>query len=168
MSRRLKILFTISILLNLLLIGSHVGMAVKHHYGHARVYADLSPETQSLVARAFQAAREEMSKTHGEFKKVRGDIDKILSTKEFDKEAYTEALTRMQDVQQKMTAQKIKIIADLMAEVPPQERQTLSHRVMRMFDKERPRRRKFSHDHGTKEGGVVPSQEYGRPREQDN
>jgi uncharacterized membrane protein len=139
MSKKTKILFTVSILLNVLLIGAHVGMMVKMrrdnpwHYAHE----NLSPETQNLVAREFQEARREMGDNMRAFHQARKDLTGILKKDKLDEDAYGEALKRMQDAQQKMTLRKIEMMKDLMAQLPPEEREKLSHRMMRPFGKHR-------------------------------
>lgn len=133
----MKILFTVSVLLNVLLLGGHVGMLIKRSYDNPwhRAYSDLKPETQNLVAREFQEARKNMPDTRNEFRAARKEITRILKQDTLDEQAYEAAIKRMQAAQQKMMDSKMEMMKNIMSQLPPDEREKLSHRLMRPFGK---------------------------------
>lgn len=144
MSKRIKILFTISVMLNVLLIGAHVGMTLERWQSSPwyRAYEDLKPETQNLVARSFQEAKKDMKANMEEFREARKDLTSILEAEVLDEDAYAAALERMEKAQDKMMLHKIEMMKGVMAQLPPEERERLSHRMMRPFGKHRGQRMK--------------------------
>ncbi len=147
MSRRTKILFTLSILLNVLLLGAHAGMMVKRAYDNpwSHAYSDLDPESQSIVAREFQVARKDMKQSRDDFRDARKAVTEILEVEILDKDAYEAALEKMQASQQKMMEKKMVMMREIMAKLPPEEREKLSHRMMRPFGKHNKRNRVGPH-----------------------
>lgn len=144
-----KKLLILSVLFNVFLIGCGVGTILKRAYDNPWMHAadDLAPATQNLVARQFQVAKREMMGSRKKFYNARRDINKILKREELDEEAYEDAAERMFESQQKMLKQKMDMMKDIMSELPPEEREKLSDRLMKPFGKSREAIYKVPHDH---------------------
>ena len=97
MSKKIKILFTISVLLNVILIGLVAGHSVKRWSDHPmeRAMKEMSPEGRHIVARKLQSAfrygRDEMKKMRA----TKKELKNILMAEEFDAEAFEEAAEKM-------------------------------------------------------------------------
>lgn len=137
MSKKAKLIFTASILLNLLLLGAGSGMLVKRAYNNpwSQAYQDLGPQSQHSVARAFQKARKDMRATRKEFHAARRELTKILQKDTLDEEAYAQAMERMNEAQAKMHTHKIEMMKDIMRDLSPEEREILTDRIMAPFSK---------------------------------
>ncbi|MCB1532972.1 MAG: periplasmic heavy metal sensor [Alphaproteobacteria bacterium] len=149
MFKNTKLLLILSVLLNLFLIGAGLGTFGKRAYDNPWKQAsqELQPQTQNLVARQFQTARRDMVGPRKKFHDARRDISKILQKEELDEEAYEKAAERMFEAQQKMLKLKMDMMKDIMSELPPEEREKLSDRLMKPFGKSQEAIYKVPHDY---------------------
>lgn len=130
MTKRVKIFFTVSVLLNLLLGGALAGMAVDEmgHKPWEEVKAELAPETQNLLARSFQESSRAMSSTIGDMRSAREKMKKIFSAKEFDETAYDKAVEEMTLAQQKLMNERLRVSKELATQLPQEEREKIAEK----------------------------------------
>lgn len=154
MTERTKRFFVFSLFLNLMLISVGTGMIIKRAYDNpwTQAYQELLPESQNLVAREFQKARRDMSSARNEFHAARKKLTKILQQETLNEEAYETQMKKMQAAQQKMLNRKMQMMKDLMADLPPLEREKLSHRLMRPFSKHHRPRYEDAHEYPKPKG----------------
>jgi uncharacterized membrane protein len=124
MTRCAKILFTGSVVINLLL-GGIVGGAIVERARHApweEIKQDLKPETQNLLARTFQQTSRNMSATIGEMREARQEMKKAFSAKSFDEAAYDQAVEKLMAAQQKLMTERLRTSKEIAAQLPQEER----------------------------------------------
>ena len=134
MSKRIKIIFTVSIALNVLLFGAGAGHVYHHWLSHPwhEVKAELAPETRNIVGRTFQSAFREIRPLGQDARRARADLVKILSAQKFDEAAFDKAVERLSGVKSKMRATKIKATKDLAMQLSAEERRKMAERMAKM------------------------------------
>lgn len=134
MSKRLKIILTVSILLNVVLIGVGAGHAYKHWSSHSwhKVKQEISPEARNVAGRTFQQAFRDIRPLGQEARKARGDLVKILSADEFDEEAFDKAVERLSSVKIKIQDAKVQATRNLAMQLSVEERRKMAERMAKM------------------------------------
>lgn len=135
MSKTLKIIFTVSIILNVLLSGAVGGVIYKewrYHPWH-EIKKELSPEAKNLVARSFQQGRREAGPSIREAMSDRRELVKILEAKEFDAEKFQAKAEELQKIQGKLTDIKIEATLELARELSYEDRKKLAENIARTF-----------------------------------
>ncbi len=129
MTRTLKIIFTVSLVLNVLLIAAGAGFAFKalrHMPGHGPMAREnLSPETQHLMARTFRKNRKDMAECIRDAHEQREALMDVMAAENFDPQAYDRAIEGLlagQNEMMRMHAQTIKKMAE---RLPAEERKKL-------------------------------------------
>ncbi len=149
--------FTISILLNLLLIGVVGGMALRQpQKSWHEATKEMSPEAQHLMARTFQKSRRDMGAEIREMRAAKKALAKAVSAKEFDKKAYERAMKRLSVARAKMAEGRGEAIKELAAELPREERKKLAGRLTRPFGGRHERRQP---EKGSDEYSLPPREE---------
>jgi uncharacterized membrane protein len=135
MSKRLKMVFMVSLILNVLLIGVVGGLAYKKWSAHPwhKIKHELSPETRHIVGRNLQSAFRDIKPLGNKARKARADLVKILSAEEFDGEEFDKAAARLVDVQDEMRAKKIAVTKEVAEQLSYEERQKMADRMTKMI-----------------------------------
>lgn len=135
MNQRIKIIFTVSVLLNVVLIGLAAGYAYKSWAAHPwhKVKEQLEPETRHIVGRNFQGAFRDIRPLGDKARKVRAELIKILSADEFDEEAFEREAKKLQGLRGDMVDIKIETVKKLSRELGIDERVKLADRMVRMI-----------------------------------
>ena len=131
---RMKIFITVSVVLNVLVlgvIGGHIYKKWSHHPWH-EVKKELSPETRSVIGRTFQSAFREIKPLGNNARKVRAELVKILSAKEFDADAFDKAAEKMRGIRGEMSAIKIQATKDAASQLSVEERRKMADRMAKM------------------------------------
>lgn len=131
----IKIIFTISLLLNVLLLGAvggHFYVRWKQHPWQD-VRAELSPESRNHAARIFQGAFRDIRGVGDEARKARAELVNILSAEEFDAEAFDRQAEKLAAARARITALKIAATKDVALELDPQERAKMAQRMTDMI-----------------------------------
>lgn len=134
MKRSTKIIFTGSLLLNLLLIGLVGGHVAKRWSDHsmAGIRAQLSPESRNVVGRTFQSTFREIRPLGQEARKARADMVKILSAKEFDQEAFDTAADKLKTLQGDIQDLKIDATREVASQLSVEDRRKMADRMAKM------------------------------------
>lgn len=135
MNKNLKLFFTLSVLLNVLLIGISGGMAM-HRPGGPRwdaVQEGLSPETRQKMAQEFQQAHKDIRPLADKAKAAREEIVKALSNEQFNEQEFDGAITGLQKAQRDIMDYKIAATKRIAAELPVEERKKLADHFARSF-----------------------------------
>lgn len=128
MNRKLRIIFTLSILLNVLLLGVLAGSFYKRVYSphdgpppaHA-ADAKFSPR----VAMAMKESRQQERALFDQMKDARKDIMDILEAPEFDEAAFIAASEKINKAQQSLVDVRTKATLDLAKNSTVEERKEL-------------------------------------------
>jgi uncharacterized membrane protein len=135
MSKRLKMVFMVSLIINVLLVGIVGGLAYKKWSAHPwhKIKHELSPETRHIVGRSLQGAFRDIKPLGNKARKARADLVKILSADEFDGEKYDQAAQRLVTVQDQMRAKKIEVTKEVASQLSVEEREKMADRMTRMI-----------------------------------
>ncbi len=135
MSKTLKIIFTISILLNLLMAGVIIGHAAKKwkESDWYEVKDQLQPETRELMRQAFRSGFKEVRPLFREARQKRNELSQILSAEEFDGQAYDRVSEDLMDIESRMFAHRYGVVKDISEQLPAAERKILVKKFVSGF-----------------------------------
>ena len=134
MSQRMKILLSVSLALNVLLLGVSAGHVYQRWSSHPwhEVKKELSPEGRNIAGRVFQSAFRDIKPLGQDARKARAEIVKILSADEFDADAFDKATARMLDIRGDMKALKIQAMRDAASQLSVEDRRKMADRMAKM------------------------------------
>jgi uncharacterized membrane protein len=130
MSRMMKIIFTISILLNLVFIGLGVGMT--HKFSRKmppdikQMQSEISPEARAMMKQRFEEGREGFFAMMREAKQKRDAVEAALAAPEFDAEAYDAAVSDMLSMKANMEKRKAAWMKDMAENLSDEDRQKMA------------------------------------------
>lgn len=135
MSKRMKVIFTISVLLNVILIGVIGGHALKRWSDNPlhQMQAEMSPEARHIVARTMQAAFRDGKGKMREARNVKKEIRAILAAEEFDADAFDAQAMKLHEIMSGMGQKRISITKDLAEQLSLEDRKVLAERFSRGF-----------------------------------
>ena len=135
MSKNIKILLSVSLLLNVLVIGAGAGMVYKKWSEHSWASArqDLEPETRNLVGRTFQSAFRDIRPLGNKARRARADMVKILSAKEFDAEKFDLVAQRLSKLSRQIRDKKIEATKAIALQLSAEERRKMAKRMTDMI-----------------------------------
>jgi uncharacterized membrane protein len=151
MNRCAKILFTVSVVLNVVLIGvigGHFYMRWQEN-SWQEVRAEIAPESRNLVARTLQKSFRDIRAVGDQARKTRAEILKILSAEKFDEKAYDAQAKKLMEQRVKITAIKVKSTKELAKKLSPEDRANMAQRMTDMLGGGR--EKQVSRDHKPKE-----------------
>lgn len=130
MSSRIKLLFTISVILNFLLAGVIIGHYSKHiisssetaHYLPEEFTENISPEKQVRVAEMLRELREVNRPVREEIRQSKRDIADLLAMKEFDEELYDLKVAHMHGLYRSMAERRASVIKEIAIMLDHEER----------------------------------------------
>ncbi|MDC9715008.1 MAG: hypothetical protein PSN36_04210 [Gammaproteobacteria bacterium] len=109
MSKKIKIILTASLLLNILLIGSYIGMIVKKQWhGHHRAPLHIKfsnslkhlPSAQQQLKEKLQVFQQQETINHKKIKQLYSDIFNLLLEPVFDSDLYEEKNQQLMQLKQ--------------------------------------------------------------------
>jgi Spy/CpxP family protein refolding chaperone len=130
MKKTIKIIFTLSLLLNIALIGVVLGGMYKRYKWH-QPPVELSEKSQKILKDNFQQTRMEMRES---FDKIRADgreLQHIITAETFDREAYDEAVSKILKKKDDLAHAKADSMGDVLSRLSVEERQKISKRLVR-------------------------------------
>lgn len=129
MTRRMKLIFTLSLLLNILLIGTGAGLFYKFCQD-GPIPPDLSPEARHFMARTFQEGRATIKPLITDIKKDRKALEAVIAADTFDRAAYDEGVAKVLDTKNKIGKQRADIIGAALMDLPAADRQKFARRIL--------------------------------------
>ena len=143
MSRNIKIILSLSIILNLLLIGLVAGHAIKRASYHRepqeaieQVADTLTTEKREMVQSVMQTMREQKREQHKAMREAREKLMDIFTAPEFDPEAFQQAAQSLHDQHGVRGQQMTEAFTKLGQSLTQEERQALA-KAMRKFRPDR-------------------------------
>jgi uncharacterized membrane protein len=138
MSRKIKILTIVSLLLNVLLIGVVIG-DISHRFGrepywrkHSRDLTSRLPEDKAeLFRKTLEEVYGDNRDVYKEIKEARGRAMEILSAPEFDEAAYREEVDRIHELKGLMKRRLADATVELAKQFDQEERKALSEQLRR-------------------------------------
>lgn len=136
MSKKMKIIFTLSVILNVLFIGLVAGKAVHKFRDHSpveKIAKDMSPEGRHIVARTMQNAFREGRDKMKEMRKTKDEMKKIITADEFDPEAFEEQAEKMHSMFAEMGQKRIEVTKELAGQLSKEDRVKLAEGFAKGF-----------------------------------
>jgi len=135
MNRKLKIFLTLSIILNLLLIGALGGFSYKRWQHHKPFEREmLSAEAQQVLRDTFTARRENMRETFAEARASRNALADILAADEFDPDAFDAAIAQKQVLTDRIMQAHIDGVRALALALPDDDRKKMARHLAGRLD----------------------------------
>jgi len=137
MSKTVKILFTLSIILNVLFAGVVIGMyshgfkmKVSMRQDLEEVIKEFPPDKQALVTESIESLREKTKATKKEIRVKRKEIVAILSAPDFDPALYDRKVAELHSLMDKLGNEFADTARDLALNLDQDERKALSGIIM--------------------------------------
>lgn len=146
MSKTIKIIFTLSIALNLALAGVVAAGVYKKMKWH-KPPVELSEKSRQIMKEGFKSSKEEMRARFKEMKKTRDELNNIMTAEIFDIEAYNKTAEKILDSKDEFARKKAKVMGNTLSELSQEERKKLSRYVLQSFSHKSGHRGK-KHDSG--------------------
>jgi uncharacterized membrane protein len=136
MTKTIKIIFTLSILLNLTLVG-FVGADYYKKSEHHRMPFVMDENTHELVKK-LKPSREEMKQRMKEARESRKVLKSIIQAKEFDLNAYQNAMNKIMDQKDEMARARVNKMGETLSQLSQEDRISLSnHMIKKLSGQER-------------------------------
>ena len=140
MSKRMKVVFTLSLMLNIIFIGVGAGLLYRFCQD-VPIAGDMSPDARHFVARTFQEGREEAKPLITEVKAHRAIVEKIIMAPNFDKKAYDEEVGKMLDARDKMTRHRANVMGKALSELSQDDREKFAKRALDGLEGRKPHKK---------------------------
>jgi uncharacterized membrane protein len=135
MNCMMKIIFTLSVLANILLLGGIGGM-----YFHPKgpvpweeATENLSPQGQQQVSAAFKDTWKEMVPLFKKAGEARRDLTGVMAAAQFDEPAFDRAAKNLHTVQDQINDKKLAAAKTLVAQLSPEDRKKFAEHLARSF-----------------------------------
>ena len=128
MSERMKLIFTISILLNIILVGVGAGMFYRYCQD-IPIPGTMSPDARNFVARTYQNGREEVKPLIEEVKARRKTVETILQSDDFDRKAYDAAVDDLLETQGKIARHRADTMGKALTDLTAEDRKKFSKEI---------------------------------------
>lgn len=149
-----KILFTLSVVLNLVLLGVVGGHMAKRYHDTPwnEMKETLAPQTRDLLKASFEGKREKIHALMREMREKKKNMEAIFSAPEFDVAAFDAAVADWQEFNKNTTQGKMESFKAIMAQLPQEERAKLAPRFVNVLTgsmdrKDKGKHAKPHHDH---------------------
>lgn len=156
MSKRIKIIFTLSLLLNLVLIGIGGGMFYRFTM-EGPVPGDMTPEARHFMARTFQEGRDRVRPLIGDIKEKRAKVEKTMIADKFDINAYNAAVAEMMTSRDRIARERAEIMGEALVDLPLEDRKRLAKHMLDGLTGKRPHRKGFHQKMMEERKDAVPS-----------
>ena len=137
MKKSVKIIFTSSIVLNLLFIGLVGGYIYRVKFvpkPWEEVKSKLSPETRDIIRTSFKEGRGEIIPLIRDIRKKKKAMKRIITANEFDVSAYNKLVQEIQALDKKFIKSKYDKVGNILSKLPQGERLKMAdHLVGRLF-----------------------------------
>lgn len=130
MNRNLRLLFTLSLLANVLLLGVAGGFAWKHYMyksGRAVLMKEsLDQTSRQIVMKSMKESRPEIEEKIAAAKDARKDLIAVMVAEDFDETAYDNAARTLIERQTVLMESKAEVARGLFQQLPREARQKLA------------------------------------------
>jgi uncharacterized membrane protein len=137
MNRRMKIIFTISLLANIVFIGVGAGLFFKYCQD-IPIPGDMSPEARHFVARTLQEGREQVKPLYQKAKANRQKVEDIIMAETFDKAAYDKAVDELLGSREGISRKRAEIMGKALGDLPASDRRKFARRIVESLEGKRP------------------------------
>ncbi|HEU4839349.1 MAG TPA: periplasmic heavy metal sensor [Micavibrio sp.] len=129
MNRRMKLIFTVSILLNIVFVGVGVGMFYKFCQD-LPIAREMSPEGRNFVARTYQQGWKDVKPLIKEVKERKKKVEAILLADEFDEKAYDKAVEDVLKTQGRIMHHRAETMSKALDQLSTEDRKKFSRDIL--------------------------------------
>ena len=129
MNRRMKLIFTISVLLNIVFVGVGAGMFYKFCQD-VPIPGEMSPDARNFVARTYQKGREDVKPLITEVKARKKKVESLLLADKFDEKAYDAAVEDVLETQSKIMHHRAETMSKALVQLSPEDRKKFSNHIL--------------------------------------
>lgn len=129
MSKTVKIIFTLSIILNIALLAGGAGWMWKM-CGHDKPFADASSETRAAFKQEFEELRPEMRKDIQSVRDAKVELEKIIIAEEFNRPAFDAEVANVMGVRNRMAERFSKVTGTVLEDLPQAERAKIAPKIL--------------------------------------
>ena len=140
MSKRMRLVFTASLLLNIVFVAVGIGMFYRYCQD-IPIPGTMSPDARNFVARTYQNGREEVKPLITEVKARRQKVEDILESDIFDRKAYDAAVDDLLVMQGKIARHRADTMGKALTDLSDEDRQKFSKEIINGLTPGRPRHR---------------------------
>lgn len=132
MSKKLKLILTVSIILNIIFISTGLGFfaqSMMHKRGfhkHPEWFQDMRPETRELFKTQMHESRSTFKDNIQHIRSLRQDMANIIGAQAFDEDAFRSKAKEIEDIKEGLSANKIENTISLIKEMSQEERMAFS------------------------------------------
>lgn len=133
MSKTTKLFFTLSVLLNLSLVGIVGGHALRQaQEGDWGSFAseDLSPETRQIMRQVYKDKYQEIWDMRADLRRKKGDLKDVIFAEEFDVKAFKKAASEIKKQNDRAFESRIDSFTKVLQKLPKAEREKLAQRTI--------------------------------------
>lgn len=136
MSRNAKILFTLSIVMNFVLLGVTGGYAVRamHKSPWQMASKELSPQSREMVSHMFEKMHAETKPIMEEMNRARQELRNVMMQDEFNQKNFDKCMTHLHDLKMKMGEKFAATTREVVTSLPAEERQKMADKFVAGFD----------------------------------
>lgn len=138
MSKRMRLIFTASLLLNIVFVAVGIGMFYRYCQD-IPIPGTMSPDARNFVARTYQNGREEVKPLIEEVKARRKKVESILTSDNFDRKAYDAAVDDLLVTQGKIARHRADTMGKALTELSDDDRKKFSKEIINGLTPGRPR-----------------------------
>lgn len=142
MSKRMKLIFTVSVLLNIVFVGVGAGMLYRYCQD-IPIPGTMSPDARNFVARTYQNGREEVRPLIQEVKARRQKVETILQSDNFDRKSYDSAVDDLLETQGKIARHRADTMGKALDELSPEDRKKFSKEIISGLTPGRPKHKRW-------------------------
>lgn len=159
MKRHLKIIFTVSVLLNVLLVGMLAGSCDKRWDGPlSRMAESRDPQFDHKMGKAMMEARKGQQPLQDSLKSAKKELHKVLAAETFDEAAFNAASEKMYKAQADLFKSRNEATLNMAKDMSPAERQEMAKHLQAMSERhERMKERWRERGEDSKKRGDKPS-----------
>lgn len=146
MNPRIKLFFTLSLILNVMFVGAGLGLLYRFCMDMPMpIPTDMSPEARHFIAKTFQDGRDQTKPLIEEIKSKRSKVEDIITADKFDGKAYDKAVEDMLDTRDKISRKRADIMGEALKELPAEDRERFAKRILDGLEGKRPPNKKGFH-----------------------
>lgn len=145
LSKRMRVIFTLSLVLNVLFIAVGAGLLYKFCRDDIRIPHNMSPDARHFMARTFQEGREQVKPLIEDVKSRRAAVEEIITAEVFDADAYAKAVEPMLDTRDKISRKRAEIMGKALSELPHADRIEFADRIIDGLEGKRPHKKGYHH-----------------------
>lgn len=129
MSKKIKVIFTLSFLFNIILIGVLVGGFYKTQRKH--YFYPENPRIQKVMKSNMEKNKVDMTESFKQMRGYKDELKSIIIAHDFDRVAFEEKMNQILAIKNDMSTRKAQTLGKTLSELSQEERKELSAFVLR-------------------------------------